>query len=45
MVSGGISKNGQGNIILHRGNINTFSYKQVFDYYRADLINFKPKFF
>ena len=45
MVSDGISKNGLGNIILHSGNVNTFSYKQVLDYYKADCNNFKPKFF
>ena len=45
MVSGGISKNGLWNIILHSGNVNTFSYKQVLDYYKADCNNFKPKFF
>ena len=45
MVSGGISKNGIWNIILHSGNVNTFSYKQVLDYYKADCNNFKPKFF
>jgi hypothetical protein len=45
MVSGGISKKGLGNIIFHRGNVNTFSYKQVLDYYKAGCNNFKPKFF
>ena len=45
MVSDGISKNGLWNIILHSGNVNTFSYKQVLDYYKADCNNFKPKFF
>ena len=45
MASGGISKNGLWNIILHSGKVNTFSYKQVLDYYKADCNNCKPNFF
>ena len=45
MLSGGISKYGLWNIIFHSGKVNSFSYKQVLDYYKADCNNFKPKFF
>ena len=45
MISGGISKNGLGNLIFHSGNVNTFSYKQVLHYYKEDFINLAPKLF
>ena len=42
MISGGISKNGLGNLIFHSGNANTFSYKQVLYFYKKDFINLAP---
>ena len=37
MVSGGISSEGLGKLIFHSGNVNTFAYKQVLNYYKEDL--------
>ena len=45
MVSGGISSEGLGKLIFHSGNVNTFAYKQVLNYYKEDLSSFQPKFF
>ena len=45
MVSGGICKDGLGEIIFHGGNINSFAYKQVLKYYREDLHKFPDKIF
>ena len=45
MVSDGLNKSGHANIIFHSGNVNTFFYKKVLDYYKADCNNLKPKFF
>ena len=39
IVSGGISKDGLGKLIFHSGNINTFAYKQVLQFYREDIDN------
>ena len=32
-------------IFFHSGNVNTFAYKQVLNYYREDLDNFDDKYF
>ena len=45
MVSGGICEEGLGKLIFHSGNVNTFAYKQVLNYYREDLDNFQAKYF
>ena len=45
MVSGGICREGLGKLIFHSGNVNTFAYKQVLNYYREDLDNFEHKYF
>ena len=45
MVSGGICNEGLGKIIFHSGNVNTFSYKQVLEFYREDLNQYPTKFF
>ena len=45
MISGGICEEGLGNIIFHAGNVNTFSYKQVLNFYRNDMDNFPLKIF
>ena len=45
MVSGGISSEGLGKLIFHSGNVNTFAYKQVLNYYKEDLSSFQPKYF
>ena len=45
MVSGGICREGLGKLIFHSGNVNTFAYKQVLNYYREDLDNFDDKYF
>ena len=45
MVSGGICREGLGKLIFHSGNVNTFAYKQVLNYYREDLDNFNNKYF
>ena len=45
MVSGGICKEGLGEIIFHSGNLNSFAYKQVLKYYKEDLNKYPSKFF
>ena len=45
MISGGISSEGLGKLIFHSGNVNTFAYKQVLNYYKEDLSSFQPKYF
>ena len=45
MVSGGICKEGLGKLIFHSGNVNTFAYKQVLNFYREDLDKFTNKYF
>ena len=45
IVSGGICEEGLCKLIFHSGNVNTFAYKQVLNYYREDLDNFKDKYF
>ena len=45
MVSGGICRAGLGKIIFHRGNVNTFSYKQVLEFYKKDFEKLQPLFF
>ena len=45
MVSGGICRAGLGEIIFHSGNVNTFSYKQVLDFYKEDINDLRVKFF
>jgi len=39
IASGGISKDGLGKLIFHSGNINTFTYKQVLQFYREYIDN------
>ena len=45
IVSGGISKDGLGKLIFHSGNINTFAYKQVLQFYKEDIDNSGKKLF
>ena len=45
MVSGGICRAGLGEIIFHSGNVNTFAYKQVLEYYKKDFEKLQPLFF
>ena len=45
LVSGGICQEGLGRIIFHSGNVNTFAYKQVLNFYKEDIDNFNNKFF
>jgi len=45
MISGGICKEGLGQIIFHSGNVNSFAYKQVLNFYKDDIRKFGPKFF
>ena len=45
MISGGIWEEGLWNIIFHAGNVNTFSGKQVLNFYRNDKDNFPWKIF
>ena len=45
MVSGGISIEGLGKLLFHSGNVNTFVYKQVLNYYKEDLSLFQLKYF
>ena len=37
MISGGICKEGLGRVIFHSGNVNSFAYKQVLQFYKDDL--------
>ena len=39
ILTGGISKDGLGELIFHSGNINIFSYKQVLQFFREDIEN------
>jgi len=45
MVSGGICRDGLGKLIFHSGNINSFAYKQVLQFYREDMDVFHGKIF
>ena len=45
IVSGWISKDGLGKLIFHSGNINTFAYKQVLQFYREDMDNLGERYF
>ena len=45
MVSGGICKDGFGELIFHSGNVNCFFYKQVLQFYREDIDKFPVKIF
>ena len=45
MVSGGICDEGLGKIIFHSGNVNSFAYKQVLEFYRDDLNEYPSKYF
>ena len=45
MVSGGICNKGLGKLIFHSGNVNTFAYRQVLNYYKEDLDFFGEKMF
>ena len=45
MVSGGICGAGLGEIIFHSGNVNSFSYKQVLEFYKKDFEKLQPHFF
>jgi len=45
MISGGIFNKGLGKIIFHNGNVNTFSCKQVLEFYREDFNQYPIKFF
>ena len=44
MISGAISKNGLGHLIMHSGNINTFAYKQSLNFYKEDINWIRSKF-
>ena len=37
LVSGGICDEGLGQIIFHKGNVNSLAYKQVLKFYRQEL--------
>ena len=45
MVSGGICREGLGEIIFHSGNLNSFAYKQVLKFYKEDLYKYPSKLF
>ena len=45
MISGGICKEGLGRVIFHSGNVNSFAYKQVLQFYKDDLNGFSQKYF
>ena len=45
MVSGGICREGLGEIIFHSGNLNSFAYKQVLKFYKEDLDKYTKNFF
>ena len=45
MVSGGICREGLGEIIFHSGNLNSFAYKQVLKFYKEDLDKYPTKYF
>ena len=45
MISGDISKNGLGHLIMHSGNINTFAYKQSLNFYKEDINRLGARFF
>ena len=45
LVSGGICNEGLGRLIFHSGNVNTFAYKQVLNFYKEDMHNFTDKYF
>ena len=45
MVSGGICNKGLGKLIFHSGNVNSFAYRQVLNYYKEDLDNLGKKIF
>ena len=45
MVSGGICRDGLGKLIFDSGNVNSFAYKQVLNFYREDLDNYPDKYF
>ena len=44
MVSGGNCREGLGEIIFLSGNVNTFSYKQVLEFYKKDFQKLQPFF-
>ena len=45
MVSGGICREGLTKLVFHSANVNSFSYKQVLEFYKEDLKAFPGKFF
>ena len=45
MVSGGKCREGLSKLVFHSGNVNSFSYKQVLEFYKEDLKAFPGKFF
>ena len=45
MISGGIFKEGLGQLIFLIGNGNSFAYKQVLNFYKEDMVKFGPKSF
>ena len=45
MISGGICKEGLGRIIFHSGNVNSFAYRQVLNFYKEDIDKFSNKIF
>ena len=45
MISGGICKKGLGRIIFHNGNVNSFVYRQVLNFYKEDIDKFSHKIF
>ena len=45
MISGGIYKEGLGRIIFHSGNVNSFAYRQVLNFYKEDIDKFSNKIF
>lgn len=45
MISGGICNKGLGKLIFHSGNVNTFAYKKILNFYREDMDKFPGKYF
>ena len=45
MIFGGICKEGLGRIIFHNGNVNSFAYRQVLNFYKEDLDKFPNKIY
>ena len=44
MISGGICKEGLGRIIFHSGNVNSFVYRQVLNFFKEVVVSFRIKY-